>query len=129
MSAWTSEADRALPVAGLPQGRQAGREAAGQGGEQEQHAGLRQADPSGWGGGVRIVSDPPLIVPIEEVFEGVDAKAIEKRLLEVYAAYVRTLDRDVRQLVERYRFVHAAHKVVRSGQRRNPCLDPAAARP
>ncbi|HEX5820171.1 MAG TPA: DUF2252 domain-containing protein [Solirubrobacterales bacterium] len=72
---------------------------------------LTQAD----GGEVRIVSDPPLIVPIEEVFEGVDAKAIEKRLLEVYAAYVRTLDRDVRQLVERYRFVHAAHKVVGVG--------------
>jgi uncharacterized protein (DUF2252 family) len=72
---------------------------------------LTQSD----GGEVRIVSDPPLIVPIEEVFESVDANAIEKRLLEVFSAYRQTLDRDVRQLVERYHYVHAAHKVVGVG--------------
>ena len=72
---------------------------------------LTQSD----GGELRIVSDPPLIIPIAQMFEGVDAKAIEKRLREVYSAYVRTLDRDVRQLVERYRFVDIAHKVVGVG--------------
>ena len=72
---------------------------------------LTQSD----GGEVRIVSDPPLIIPIAEMFEGVDAKAIEERLRDVYSAYVRTLDRDVRHLVERYRFVDIAHKVVGVG--------------
>ena len=49
------------------------------------------------------------------MLEGVDPKMIEERLREVYSAYVRTLDRDVRQLVERYRFVDIAHKVVGVG--------------
>ncbi len=67
------------------------------------------------GGEVHIVSDPPLIVPIAEMFEDVDAKLIEERLRDVYSVYVRSLDRDVRQLVERYRFVDIAHKVVGVG--------------
>jgi uncharacterized protein (DUF2252 family) len=65
-------------------------------------------------GEIRIVSDPPLIVPIEE-FLGVDPALVEQRLMEVFAAYRRTLDRNVRHLVEGYRYVHAAHKVVGVG--------------
>ena len=65
-------------------------------------------------GSVRIVSDPPLIVPIDE-FLGVDPAIVEERLMEVFTAYKGTLDRDVRHLVEGYRFVHAAHKVVGVG--------------
>ena len=65
-------------------------------------------------GSVRIVSDPPLIVPIDE-FLGVDPAIVEERLMEVFMAYKGTLDRDVRHLVEGYRFVHAAHKVVGVG--------------
>ena len=65
-------------------------------------------------GEIRIVSDPPLIVPIEE-FLGVDPAVIEQRLMEVFAAYTRTLDRNVRHLVDGYRYVHAAHKVVGVG--------------
>jgi uncharacterized protein (DUF2252 family) len=72
---------------------------------------LTQSD----GGEPHIVSDPPLIIPIAEMFKDVDAKVIEERLREVYSAYVRTLDRDVRLLVERYRFVDIAHKVVGVG--------------
>ena len=65
-------------------------------------------------GEIRIVSDPPLIVPIEE-FLGVDPALVEQRLMEVFAAYRRTLDRNVRHLVESYRYMHAAHKVVGVG--------------
>jgi uncharacterized protein (DUF2252 family) len=67
------------------------------------------------GGKVRIISDPPLIVPIEELFGGNRGPEIQKRLLGVFSAYTRTLDRDVRHLVESYRYVHAAHKVVGVG--------------
>ena len=65
-------------------------------------------------GEVRIVSDPPLIVPIDE-FLGVDTAIVQQRLTEVFSAYRETLDRDVRQLLDGYRFVHAAHKVVGVG--------------
>ena len=62
----------------------------------------------------RIVSDPPLIVPIEELTaESTDE--IEMALRRVLDAYRRTLHPDVRQLAERYRYVHAAHKVVGVG--------------
>jgi uncharacterized protein (DUF2252 family) len=65
-------------------------------------------------GEIRIVSDPPLIVPIEEVFD-VDAAVVDQRLRAVLSAYTRTLDRDVRHLVEGYRYAHAAHKIVGVG--------------
>ncbi len=66
-------------------------------------------------GELRIVSDPPLITPVDEVFEGVKSDALLKRLLELLAQYRKTLDGDVRHLVEGYRFVHAARKVVGVG--------------
>jgi uncharacterized protein (DUF2252 family) len=65
-------------------------------------------------GEIRIVSDPPLIVPIDQ-FLGVDPALVEQRLMEVFAAYTRTLDRNVRHLVDSYRYVDAAHKVVGVG--------------
>ncbi len=65
-------------------------------------------------GEIRIVSDPPLIVPIDQ-FLGLDPALIEQRLGEVFAAYTRSLDRDVRHLVEGYRHVDTAHKVVGVG--------------
>jgi uncharacterized protein (DUF2252 family) len=65
-------------------------------------------------GEIRIVSDPPLIVPIDE-FLGVDPAIVERRLAEVFSAYRDTLNRDVRHLIDGYRFVHAAHKVVGVG--------------
>ena len=63
---------------------------------------------------VRIISDPPLIVPIEELVD-MDPDVIDARLREVFSAYTQTLDRDVRHLVDSYRFMHAAHKVVGVG--------------
>ena len=63
----------------------------------------------------RIVSDPPLIVPIEEVATGVEAVELEAFVREVIRAYRRTLTADRRQLIERYRYAHAARKVVGVG--------------
>jgi uncharacterized protein (DUF2252 family) len=64
------------------------------------------------GGELRIVSDPPLIAPIEELAEGRD---LEADLAALLVAYRRTLDGDRRHLASRYRYAHAAHKVVGVG--------------
>lgn len=61
---------------------------------------------------IRIVSDPPLITPLEELAGGAEA---ERQLRAVLAAYRDSLSRDRRQLVASYRYVHAARKVVGVG--------------
>jgi uncharacterized protein (DUF2252 family) len=66
-------------------------------------------------GELRIISDPPLITPVEEVWKGAKSGEIERRLLELIGQYRKTLDGDVRHLVEDYRYVHAARKVVGVG--------------
>jgi uncharacterized protein (DUF2252 family) len=60
----------------------------------------------------RIVSDPPLIVPISELFTG--EQALESTRL-VVREYRRTLQGDRRHLLERFRLVDAARKVVGVG--------------
>jgi uncharacterized protein (DUF2252 family) len=62
----------------------------------------------------RIVSDPPLIVPVE-LLSGPDGQAIEEFAGGVNRGYRRTLSGDRRQLLERFRYVHAARKVVGVG--------------
>ena len=67
-------------------------------------------------GELRIISDPPLIVPVEEMTDDdSQMKAVVGRLQEFLVAYRRTLDGDVRQLAESYRFVDLARKVVGVG--------------
>ncbi len=63
-------------------------------------------------GRVRIVSDPPLIVPIEDLAGGAD---VERQLREVVAAYRESLSPDRQHLAASYRYVHAARKVVGVG--------------
>ena len=63
----------------------------------------------------RIVSDPPLIVPIEELAGGHDDRAIEQFVRDVTRGYRATLQGDRRELLERFRYVHAARKVVGVG--------------
>lgn len=61
----------------------------------------------------RIVADPPLIVPIEELAgEGID---LGEFLHLVLRSYRHTLAEDRRFLLERFRYVHAARKVVGVG--------------
>jgi uncharacterized protein (DUF2252 family) len=62
----------------------------------------------------RIVSDPPLIVPIEEL-AGDDAGRALDLMQSLIRAYRRTLAGDRRRLLERYRFVDLARKVVGVG--------------
>ncbi len=60
----------------------------------------------------RIASDPPLIVPIEDVVSGDEQVVL---LRDAIRAYRRTLTSDRRSLLERFRYVHAARKVVGVG--------------
>ncbi|HEU5063265.1 MAG TPA: DUF2252 domain-containing protein [Solirubrobacterales bacterium] len=63
-------------------------------------------------GELRIVSDPPLITPLEELSDAADAEA---QLRSVLDAYAETLSDDRRHLVSSYRYAHAARKVVGVG--------------
>jgi uncharacterized protein (DUF2252 family) len=63
----------------------------------------------------RIVSDPPLIVPIEEVVPSAEHHGIDGFVRGVIRAYRRTLPADRRRLLERFRYVHSARKVVGVG--------------
>jgi len=64
----------------------------------------------------RIASDPPLIVPIEDVAaDGMDPGELEEFVHSTLRSYRTTLTPDRRQLLERYRYVHAARKVVGVG--------------
>jgi uncharacterized protein (DUF2252 family) len=60
----------------------------------------------------RIASDPPLIVPVEDLAGGRD---IEEFARSVNRGYRRTLQGDRKHLLERFRYVHAARKVVGVG--------------
>jgi len=64
----------------------------------------------------RIIADPPLIVPVEELLpEQVDAAGIESQLTALIAKYRRTLETDRRFLLEQFEFAHMARKVVGVG--------------
>jgi uncharacterized protein (DUF2252 family) len=64
----------------------------------------------------RIISDPPLIVPIEElVGKEPDPAGLEVQLRALMARYLRTLQPDRRHLLEQYRFTDMARKVVGVG--------------
>jgi uncharacterized protein (DUF2252 family) len=62
----------------------------------------------------RIVSSPPLIVPVDEL-TGVNADALREGIHDLIRAYRRTLPGDRRKLLERFRFVDLARKVVGVG--------------
>jgi uncharacterized protein (DUF2252 family) len=63
----------------------------------------------------RIVSDPPLIEPVEQVFPDMQAGQIYKTIREVLGKYQRTLQSDRRHLVEYFTLVQVARKVVGVG--------------
>jgi uncharacterized protein (DUF2252 family) len=63
----------------------------------------------------RIVSDPPLIVPVEELLTADQAATFLERFHELLRTYRRSLLGDRRHLLEDFRFVHMAHKVVGVG--------------
>ena len=63
----------------------------------------------------RIVSDPPLIAPVEDLMDASDHARIHDAAREIVRAYRETLSDDRRRLLERFRYVHAARKVVGVG--------------
>jgi uncharacterized protein (DUF2252 family) len=65
-------------------------------------------------GEYRIISDPPLIVPIEEVLPD-DHLGLVETMQQFLREYRHSLPHDRRKLLERYRYIHAARKVVGVG--------------
>jgi uncharacterized protein (DUF2252 family) len=63
----------------------------------------------------RIISTPPTIVPVEEIFAGVQADALYKLIHAVLGKYRRTLQSDRRHLLEQFTLVQVARKVVGVG--------------
>ena len=59
-------------------------------------------------GGPRIVSRPPRIVPVEELFPG---EEVEDRIRALIRAYRRSLPVERRHLLEGYRYTHMARRV------------------
>ncbi|MGZ4115618.1 MAG: DUF2252 domain-containing protein, partial [Actinomycetota bacterium] len=67
------------------------------------------------GGRLRFRNDPPLIVPVAELFRGADATAVRDNLLGILAAYRGTLVEDRRRLLDQFTMVDVARKVVGVG--------------
>jgi hypothetical protein len=67
------------------------------------------------GGEPRIISDPPLIVPLDEIPGLEDPDAVRARLETSLRDYQRTLQHNRRHLLNSYRIVDMAHKVVGVG--------------
>ena len=63
----------------------------------------------------RIISDPPVVTPIEDLVRGDQLHRLDEALQEVIRSYRRTLAADRRRLLERFRYVHAARKIVGVG--------------
>lgn len=63
----------------------------------------------------RLVSDPPLIVPIGELVGSAEARRHERQLDSLIAAYLTSLQSSRRTLVARFRYVEMARNVVGVG--------------
>ncbi|HEX3712074.1 MAG TPA: DUF2252 domain-containing protein [Trebonia sp.] len=63
----------------------------------------------------QIISDPPTIVPIEDLFPDLQAAAIYEQIRSVLGKYRRTLQSDRRHLLSEFSLVHVARKVVGVG--------------
>ena len=66
-------------------------------------------------GEVRFVSEPPLLVPVEELLDHEQRERYVEVIREFLTQYRASLTPHIRALVERYRFVHIARKVVGVG--------------
>ena len=63
----------------------------------------------------RIISQPPLIVPVEDLYPDLEADAIYQLIHTVLGKYQRTLQSDRRHLLEQFTMVQVARKVVGVG--------------
>jgi hypothetical protein len=62
-----------------------------------------------------IVSDPPFVVPIEDLLDQESRERLDGALRGILRSYRRTLPHDRRKLLERFDYHHAARKVVGVG--------------
>jgi len=63
----------------------------------------------------RIISDPPVLVPIEELWPEQSARDLYAALREVLQGYRRSMQPDRRMLLDQFRMVQVARKVVGVG--------------
>ncbi|HYA09724.1 MAG TPA: DUF2252 domain-containing protein [Gaiellaceae bacterium] len=63
----------------------------------------------------RIVSDPPLIMPIRDLIDPAQVEQGTADLQKIFRNYRRTLQRDRRHLLEEFRWIDIARKVVGVG--------------
>ena len=63
----------------------------------------------------QIISDPPVVVPVEELFSDMQADTIYEELRSVVGKYRRTLQSERRHLLEQFTLVQLARKVVGVG--------------
>jgi uncharacterized protein (DUF2252 family) len=63
----------------------------------------------------RIISEPPTIVPIEEVYSGLESEVVYDLVRGVVEAYQRSLPADRRHLLREFELVQVARKVVGVG--------------
>jgi len=63
----------------------------------------------------RIVGDPPLIVPVDDLVPAEESNRLHDSIRELIRTYRRTLSGDRRKLLERFRYVDMARKVVGVG--------------
>ena len=66
-------------------------------------------------GQVRFRHDPPLVVPVEDLFVGIERDALYSELRDLVRKYRRSLQSDRRHLLELFALVHMARKVVGVG--------------
>jgi uncharacterized protein (DUF2252 family) len=63
----------------------------------------------------RIVGHPPVVTPIEDVLPGAEQAYLEETVRRMLYTYRDSLPHDRQKLLENYRYVHAARKVVGVG--------------
>ncbi|MET7845423.1 DUF2252 domain-containing protein [Streptomyces sp. NPDC005356] len=66
-------------------------------------------------GRVRIAADPPLLIPVGDLLPDVERSALERQFRDLIERYGSTLVSDRRALLEDYRLVDVARKVVGVG--------------
>lgn len=66
-------------------------------------------------GDTRIAADPPLITPLEDLATDLDERDRDEGMQLLIEQYRSTLADDKRRLLDRYRYAHAARKVVGVG--------------
>ncbi len=66
-------------------------------------------------GELRIVGNPPLVTPIEDVLPGAEQAHLEETVRRMLYTYRHSLSHDRQKLLDNYRYVHAARKVVGVG--------------